>query len=833
MTRSTPAFPHLAHPGRAAGGQVSSRVVAVFSKGYPGESVQDGDHLPRATGDEGEAFVRTEAVLNDRLDLLFARVGLSVVITTVVAVILVLSHPPLPEAGAKLYWLAAMMLSLALRGLTARYYHRRETGRVGNGTWLIAYRVGVVFTATAWGTAGLLFYPSPGQEAQQVVTLLVLAGVSAGALTTMTADFASYRNHVLLALAPICVLAFSFGTASQMSIGLLILLMAVFLLQSGKGMADTVLESFDLRYRNADLVDDLRREKNRLVNEAETMIGTVLSCAPIALWAIDERADITFIDGNRLGKETGLRLPHTGENLLKVFHAEPQILYETERALRGESFVTVLQLDDHSYEVHYSPFPGEDGTQRGAIGVAIDISERMQHEKELNHRAHYDQLTGLPNRTLILSQIDHAIEHARRKNNHVSVFFLDLDNFKGVNDSMGHKAGDQLLQRAAQRLQATLRESDIPARLSGDEFLVLSEDLLRPGDAKVVAHKIVDLFNRPFSVDNREIFVTASVGIAVYPQDGETPGELLKNADTAMYHAKSMGKNSYRFFTNEMQATAEKHLVIETHLRRALERNEMHLMFQPKIDIEKCAIQGAEVLLRWTSPELGVVPPGDFIAVAEYAGLMQAIGTWVLQQACTEAALWQGLRADPVQVAINVSPQQFRSIDLLANVERSLAESSLPPALLELEITESVMVQDAPNTLRIFDDLHRLGVSLSLDDFGTGYSSLSYLKKFPLQVLKIDKAFVQDLGNGQDDGTLVDAIIAMAKSLRMQIVAEGVETPAQMHHLRDRGVDLVQGYYFSEPVDAASFRRMLDGTDNAWRSSLAPETHRAADARAG
>ena len=408
-----------------------------------------------------------------------------------------------------------------------------------------------------------------------------------------------------------------------------------------------------------------------------------------------------------------------------------------------------------------------------------------------------------------MSQIGHAFEHARRHNQHIALLFVDLDNFKTVNDTVGHEAGDQLLRRAAKRLRSALRDTDIAARLSGDEFLIVSENLRHPQDAEIVAHRIVDVFKNPFVIGRHEHYVTSSVGIAVYPQDGKNETHLLQNADTAMYYAKARGKNNYCFFTNEMQATAEKHLEIETELRRAISRHELHLVYQPKVDTRSHCIVGAEALLRWTSGKLGEISPADFIPVAESTGLMSEIGNWVLHEACREAAQWPILSGRPVQVAVNVSSHQFRDTSLLSTVKRVLADTGLPADHLELEITESLLVQDAAETHDLFRELDNMGITLSLDDFGTGYSSLSYLKRFPMRVLKIDRAFVKDLGRDHYDDSLVDAIIAMAHSLMLDIVAEGVETPEQLLYLQQRSVDMVQGFYFSPGIKAGAFRELL------------------------
>ncbi|MCB1801711.1 MAG: EAL domain-containing protein [Gammaproteobacteria bacterium] len=749
------------------------------------------------------------AVLDDRIRLLFGGSLGSILVSIAVAALYLRALTQHSDSRLPLLWFSGIVLLLIGRGLLSSLFHRHPQICREPETWLRWFRNGASLTAGMWGIAGVLFFPTDN-VLLQAMTILVLSGVAAGALSVLTADFATYRNFVLLTLAPVVTHAFSMDGEMPTLIGMLGLLLITFLLKSGKQNSDAIIESLTLRHHNALLAEDLAKEKEDALGEAATMMSTVLSSAPIALWAIDGNGVITFMEGSEFGRKTRRQLPGIGENLFQAFDDFPQIAYQTRRALNGESFSTEIEMGQHTFEVHFSALDKEQDDTQGVIGVAIDISDRIEHKRELSRRAHYDQLTGLPNRTLIMSQIGHAFENARRHHSQVALFFLDLDNFKAINDSMGHAAGDELLRQAAERLQSAVRQNDMPARLGGDEFLVVSEDMQRPEDAEVIAHKIARLFQRPFRIEGREVFTTTSIGIAIHPQDGSTADQMLQSADTAMYHAKAEGKNKYRFFTREMQDSVERHLAMETELRQALRRNELQLMFQPKYDSRDGRIRGAEALLRWHSPTLGQVKPDDFIPVAEYAGLMPQIGNWVLQQACREAAEWDAIRSGNLHIAINVSPQQFRNTDLLANVTQALAETGIAPQCLELEITESVLVQDAPETMRVFQDLNDLGITLSLDDFGTGYSSLSYLKKFPMQVLKIDKAFIQDLGRDPDDDSLVDAIVAMAHSLNLSVVAEGVETQQQFEFLRQRNVELVQGYYFSRPVPADEFRAMLE-----------------------
>ena len=747
------------------------------------------------------------AITHDRVEMLYSSAGLSLVISFAVAAVFVYVHANNGNADPRHYlWLGGLVLVLFLR-LLWNQLHARRPDTLSNQGWLHSFRLGGLATALCWGVAGVLFY-QPQNEALHMFTILVIAGIAAGALSSLAADYVTYRNYVVACLAPAAVLALWVQSGLQTGSGMLIVLLMLFLLRSAQRTSDSIIHSLQLRYENASLLEDLEHEKNRLVNEAETMMGTVLASAPIALWAIDMQGIITFMDGKRLEQQTGIRLPSIGHNLLEHFADLESVLEDTRSALQGQEVISEVEIGDASYEVHYSPLQVND-EQTGAIGVAIDISERKAHEQELMRRANYDALTGLANRTLAMETINMAFARARRYDTKVGLYFLDLDNFKAINDTLGHQAGDELLCHASERLRRCLRETDFAARISGDEFLVIAEGLQRAEDAEALAHKLVSAFQTPFGLNGRQLFTTTSIGIAIYPRDGADATALMQSADTAMYHAKDSGRNSYRFFTQEMQHEAMRHLQIENELRRALERKELELVYQPKVDSKRRCICGAEALLRWHSAELGLVRPDEFVPVAEVAGLMPQIGEWILKTACKEAAGWEKLHGKPVHVAINISPQQFRKTDLLANVTEALADSGLSPTQLELEITESLLVQDAPEVQNVLDDLTDMGITLALDDFGTGYSSLSYLRKFPLQVLKIDRAFVQDLGKDSDSESLVYAIIAMARSLRMKTVAEGVETEEQLQYLQARGVDMLQGYYYSKPLSVERFRTLL------------------------
>jgi len=391
----------------------------------------------------------------------------------------------------------------------------------------------------------------------------------------------------------------------------------------------------------------------------------------------------------------------------------------------------------------------------------------------------------------------------------VALLFIDLDNFKTINDTLGHGTGDEVLKQTAERIRTLLRESDTPARTGGDEFTVLLENMEKNAHIEVVARKLINIFKRPFNVKDQVIYTTVSIGISIYPDDAQTIDQLMKYADIAMYQVKEDGRNDYRFFSRKMRRASEKQIVITNHLWNALSSDEFTLFFQPKIDIINSRIIGAEALLRWNNHELGEVSPNIFIPLAEKMGLISDIGLWILETACREAMRWQTASRTKLQVSVNVSSQQFRTGTLLANVDRALTLSGLPHDRLELEITESLLLQDSDAPLTCLEILHGQGIGLALDDFGTGYSSLSYLRRFPLQVLKIDRSFICDLEFNQNSRALVEAIIAMAKSLKMEIVAEGVENERQLDFLRQHDVKIIQGYIFSPPIPAEQFNALL------------------------
>lgn len=438
-----------------------------------------------------------------------------------------------------------------------------------------------------------------------------------------------------------------------------------------------------------------------------------------------------------------------------------------------------------------------------------EMVERRHAEARIEFLAYHDPLTELPNRLLIRDRFDKAAARARRNGTRLAMLFCDLDNFKTVNDSLGHVAGDTLLRESAKRLIGLLRAEDTVSRLGGDEFLIILGDLANADDAVPVLTKLLEQMQRPILVAGQELSVSVSIGVAVYPEDGSDFDSLLKKTDAAMYRAKETGRNNYRFFDQEMDQDASQRLRLYNGLRQALDRGELRLHYQPQVDLDSGRVIGAEALLRWESHELGMVPPGRFIPVAEDSGLIVAIGAWVIEEACRQAAAWRKAGLSDLVIAVNLSAVQFRHGDLARTVTAALEASGLEPSFLELELTESILLQDAETVLATVRQLAGLGVQMSIDDFGTGYSSLSYLKRFSVDKLKIDQSFVRDLATDPDDAAIVRAIIQMADSLGLKTIAEGVEDPLILDLLRKMGCNEAQGYHFAKPVAAGDFPACL------------------------
>jgi diguanylate cyclase (GGDEF)-like protein len=556
----------------------------------------------------------------------------------------------------------------------------------------------------------------------------------------------------------------------------------------------------------------------RHVSQLALQFDTALNNMPHGLCMFDSDGRLV-VGNNRLSELLGLPLDlaHKDMTVWEMFYEcvrseliseytaeRVAVQFETHQTDRNTGNIIIDMLDGRNFSLTFQPM--ENG---GSVVLIEDITERKTAEAKISHMARYDALTGLPNRTYFRDQLDKALGPTRHTGKSCAVLFIDLDQFKQVNDTLGHPCGDQLLCAVADRLRKIIRDTDVVARFGGDEFVVFQSPVKHPKEAATLAKNIVKWLEEPYDIDGHNVVIGASIGIAITPHEAISADHLLKNADMALYRAKSDGRGTWRFFEPDMAAQAQARRTLELDLRTALNNNAFKVFYQPLVNLKTRRISTCEALLRWPHPERGMIPPAEFIPIAEEMGLIHDIGRWVLKQACVEALEWP----QNVRVAVNLSPMQFRRGDVVADVREALTLSGLEPNRLEVEITESVLLQDTPLTRAALHKLHELGVRISLDDFGTGYSSLSYLHSFPLQKVKIDRSFLEGLGTSDRPVTLLHGVARLSAELGMSVVVEGIETEEQLALIStEEGIEEAQGYLFSPPIPGRQIRKLLRAT---------------------
>ncbi len=557
-------------------------------------------------------------------------------------------------------------------------------------------------------------------------------------------------------------------------------------------------------------------ERTAELEKANQQLDAMIQSSPLAIYARDRKSIVTSWNpaaermfGWSADEIIGRRMPSVPPDRIHEFN---DLL---RRVLSGETLMQtelVRQRRDGKtiyLDMTLAPMRDSAGCITGYLTIAADVTEQKKAEQQVEFLAYHDALTGLPNRMLLQDRLNQATAHAERTGTHVAMMFLDLDNFKQINDTLGHACGDLLLKEVTARLKDCVRDTDTISRQGGDEFVVVLRDLPDSQAAVPVLDKIMVQMQKPVRIEGSELTTSVSIGVALFPDDGRTFDTLLKKADMAMYRAKEVGRNTYHFFNEEMSTQASEHLALRSGLRRALDNGELELHYQPQVQLGTGRVIGAEALLRWNAPGEGMIMPGRFIAIAEESGLIVPIGEWVIMEACRQASAWRAAGLPDICVAINLSAVQFRRGNVEQTVLRALEATGLPPDCLELELTESIMLQNVEQVLATVRRLKLLGVKLSIDDFGTGYSSLSYLKRFEVDKLKIDQSFIRDLASDPDDAAIVRAVIQMAHSLNLKTIAEGVETDDIRHMLRVFQCDEAQGYLFARPMPATEFTRFL------------------------
>ncbi|MGB7541380.1 MAG: EAL domain-containing protein, partial [Burkholderiales bacterium] len=598
-------------------------------------------------------------------------------------------------------------------------------------------------------------------------------------------------------------------------------------LRKDGGIVDTTMEVRCVRRGDGSvetviiMVRDITEQKRseEALRQSEARFRSLTELSSDLYWEQDDQYRFTSVKGTGSDRvNMGTAQPAVGkkrweQNYINMSADDWAVHIATLDAHQPFHDLELCRLDESGKKVWIGvsgePVFDASGVFKGYRGVGKDITGRKQGEEQIQYLANHDALTSLPNRAMFSEVLNLGLQNARRYNRTFAVLFIDLDRFKIINDTLGHEAGDKLLQEMGRRLTQTVRSSDTVARLGGDEFVVLVQEVSEPKQVEAVARKILTAIIKPMFLREQECRVTASIGICMYPSDARDEQSLMKNADIAMYRAKEEGKNTYMFYSEETNVHSFERMALETSLRRGLERNEFFLHYQAKLDLKTRRITGVEALVRWQHPDLGMVPPAQFIPLAEETGLIVPIGRWVLNTACVQNVDWQREGLPPLRMAVNLSARQFADENLLIDIAAALKDSAMKPELLELELTESMVMQNAERAGKVLAAIKQLGVRLAIDDFGVGYSSLTHLKRFPIDTLKVDRSFIRDIPQDTEDKAITEAIIAMGKSLNLTVVAEGVETLEQETFLRDHACDETQGYYFSRPIASDQFAELL------------------------
>ncbi len=690
-----------------------------------------------------------------------------------------------------LTWFSILLFVTAGRALMVNLYHRTAPSGRSIANWHWAYLVGTAFAGVVWGSAAIFLFPEH-DLGHQLFVVFVLAGMSAGAVPVLAASMMVFYVFALPTLIPLAFQIFWHPTALSNPMAMMILFYLLGLSVAVQGMNRTILTSLMLRFDNNQLIkeiaerqiaeDDLFQQKERLQITFSAMAeGVIITDAVGSIEYLNPAAENMsgWVYEQARGKEVGQVISHYDEVTEQTGQTA---IYEClQNATRSKKTIVLLAQDSKQkiIEEVATPLRDRKGNTIGAVAIFRDITQASEHSRQLAYQASHDALTDLPNRSLLCDRLEHALAKAIRANHLVAVLFMDLNRFKQINDSLGHAAGDILLKVVAERLNTSVRQEDTVARLGGDEFVVVLEDLKYRDQAMAVALKIVEHLANPIMIEDQDISVSVSMGISVYPKDGDNVETLLKNADTAMYRTKELAQENIKFYTDAMSLQARNRLKIEHQLQQAVAREELELYYQPRVDMVSGEIIGLEALVRWRTAPDTLVLPADFIDIAEETGSIITIGEWVLRKACRQAQFWHKNGFTNLCIAVNISVRQIRNAHFAELVANVLTETGMNPGLLELEITESLFLKDAEHAVKVLQELKTQGVKLAIDDFGTGYSSLTYIKQFPIDILKIDRSFIHDITEKSAGGAIVSAIITMGHGLDLEVIAEGVEHEVQ------------------------------------------------------
>ncbi len=802
-----------------------------------------------SNNENGQQGAVKALIAEEQTRILFQQAPISNVTVYAVALLFYFILKSQIESAIVEIWTLALFATATIR-LVLWLMRKRNPQKRTTEQWLRTYLIGCLLVGTAWSP--IVPYIILANNLTIAIGLsMLLFGIVASAVVILSVYLPAFVVYVYPQVLTLTITLFAYGDAEHNALAVATLVYLVMTTLFTRNINHNLLENIGLQVQNSQLIQNLGEEiesrenviqkrtleledKNR---ELSKEIG-VRKLAESALRKSEERFELAMRGANdgvydwnlqtngiyysprwksMLGFEDH-ELPNeiaTWEDLVedKDRDRSLEMLSDYIKGKRDNYHIEfkMRHKDGHWVDILSRAFLVRDaqGNANRIVGTHVDISEKKRQEARILKQAHFDGLTGLPNRFLAMDRLSQLLKEASRDKSKVAILFLDLDGFKRVNDTLGHETGDRLLVQAAGRLKTAVRDGDSVCRLGGDEFVVLLRNLAELADARKVAHNLISQFRYPFNLDERELVVTTSIGIAIYPSDGATPTELLRNADTAMYHSKEQGRNTFNFFTNEMNLNVSRMLEVEEQLHGAQERHEFSVVYQPVVELQSNRVVAAEALLRWNNPVLGTVSPDEFIPIAEQTGVIIDIGRYVLQQAVENALRWREMLDHEFKIAINLSPRQFRDTTLVDDIKDLLECNGLKANALVLEVTEGVLMSGQQDIEHALSRLHNIGISLAMDDFGTGYSSLNYLRKYPFDMLKVDRSFVNDLTVDPADCELVSASILMAHGLGLEVVAEGVETEDQLQQLRDMQCEYAQGYLFSRPINVDAFTDLL------------------------
>jgi diguanylate cyclase (GGDEF)-like protein/PAS domain S-box-containing protein len=812
--------------------------IDTISAGTQPEGESGNSHVDGTSNGPGDERLlrRTRAEL---VGLLYAHAPFGLGAGIFVAAILSIVIAPAAPSLVTLLWLGSLLGVTLPRWILVKAYQRATQEARESEKWGKRFVAGTLASGLSWGCGSLLLI-GYADERYVGFSTFILGGMAAAGIATIGSVWAAYASFSIPVLLPLAAVLAVRGDTLSLVLSTLTLVFMLMMLSTARRVSEVFRRDIELRLRNEQLVQSLTRTAEQL-GRTNRELGQEAAVRQLAEEKLLLAAKVFE------GSAEGIVIADPEGRVVTVNRAFTQITGYPESEAIGQH-LGFLRSDLHDSAFYRNLWSAveRDGFWRGEtwsrrksgeafptwtaisavrtaehrlshyVAIFSDISERKLAEERIEFLAHHDALTGLPNRILLRDRFDAAVARALRAKAKVALLFLDMDQFKAINDSFGHPAGDALLRQLAERIRGCVRGADTVCRQGGDEFVILLADVGDIQAISTVAEKLLAAFREPVEVEGYALSTACSIGISLYPDDGDGFDVLLQRADTAMYRAKSSGRNAFRFFTSEMNTNALERLKLQNRLRLALDRGEFFLHYQPQVRLADNQLVGIEALIRWLDPDLGLIAPGAFIPIAEESGLIVPIGHWVLNEVCRQNRAWQlaGLRCVPI--AVNLSAIQLTRADFYATVYEALRSSGLPASLLELELTESILINDAECILETFKRVKALGVQLSIDDFGAGYSSLSYLRRFPVDKLKIDRSFVRDVTDGADEAAIARAVIQMARSLNLRTVAEGVETLDQVRFLRREGCHEAQGFLFSRPVPADDIGRLLAAPSLPW-----------------